>query len=136
MSVELSWHDEQQIIVYAKYLKGWTWEDLYVHALESRAMIDASPHNHCYMIADISESLIPKGSASLHGTNVMKNRHPKLRLVVITTPNTVVRAMVRVMVSLNSVTQQGMRIAASVEDAEQIIRDDQRQLIGESPDLI
>ena len=128
MNVEIRWHDDD-VTIYAKYLKGWTWDDYYISVDKSKQMMTESSSDNCYMIADMTESLIPRGAASAHGMNTMKNKHPKLRFVVIVTQNPVVRTMTQITIRLNKLMEQTVRVAATIEEAEHIILFDEEKLL-------
>ncbi|MDQ7025289.1 MAG: hypothetical protein Q9P01_14725 [Anaerolineae bacterium] len=132
MPVSIDWGNSKKTIIHIKFMSPWTWEEYYTANQNVFDLIDSVEHKVCLLI-DFTESnghLPP--SAFTHFRKAATSFHPRVRVIIVTSPRMM---LVKMMVSMvQKIGRVKLRIlfAQTTEEAYQVLE----HLLDEKPETI
>ena len=120
MPVQVEWDDEAHTTLYFAYSRPWTWDDYFQAIAHSQDLIARSPHM-VYTISDTSRAgPVPAGSITQLRRS-LQSLVPKTGGTVVIGVTPPIRAIVELFQRMNFPIARQWTIAASVDEARQII---------------
>jgi hypothetical protein len=122
MSIELLWDNEEKTILRHVYVGRWTWEELREKDADLKLML-ASVEHPVDMIIDMRESFfLPNGPTIGNLRNAERSLPPNARSVILVGGNLLTLLISRVMRLIPASGKRRFQIAASLEEAHELIR--------------
>ena len=129
MPVSIQWDNADKTIIYARY-EHWSWDDFY-NAVKESADLSLTVEHHVDIIAHLTDSVIPRGSAFSHSGAALKQNNDKLGLIVVVTSNSFILSLMQASSRIVPGWQKKYRISSTLEIARELIANErQKRLIA------
>jgi hypothetical protein len=120
MTVRFVWDNEAQTIFRYIFDVGWTWEDFFAAKRQANAIMDRVDHKFGVILHLPSENVIP-ADVIANTRNGLRNKHPNTAVIVVVSVRPFVRTMITTIRSTPPLSNTGLEIATSLEEAYAIV---------------
>ncbi len=127
MPVSIQWDNADKTIIYARY-ERWSWDDFY-NAVKESANLSLTVEHQVDIIAHLTDSVIPKGSAFSHSGAALKQNNDKLGLIVVVTSNRFILSLMQASSRIVPGWQKKYRISSTLENARELIANERQKSV-------
>lgn len=127
MPIFVQWDNPEKTIIYIRY-ERWTWDDYY-DALSESTVLSKTVEHPIDIIADLADSLVPKGGTISHAAAALKQDNPRVSLIVLVTPNRFVQSLTQISFRVLPDFKKKYRMVSTVEEARALIAREHRTLM-------
>lgn len=120
MRAEFDWYDDEQTVILAEIDGGWHFDDLLVIVAKVEDMMAMTDHI-VDVILDYSEAKMPTGNLVSVVQELVKTERPQLGLVTLVGMGMFINTILEAALKIFSKELSNFRVAASVDDAIQLI---------------
>lgn len=131
MPIFVQWDNPERTIIYIRY-ERWTWDDYY-DALRESAILSKTVDHPVDIIADLVDSLVPKGGTISHAAAALKQDNSRVGLIVLVTPNRFVQSLTQMSWRVLPDFKKKYRMTSTVELARELIAREREKFVGVSP---
>ncbi|MBZ0290862.1 MAG: hypothetical protein K8I30_24765 [Anaerolineae bacterium] len=122
MNITVNWDNDSHTIVRYTFCAAWAWEDFFVALEQAKALIDTAPGSvGVIMHADETRYMRLPASSLTHMRSILRNAHPKTRIIVIVLDNPYLSMMLNTLTRIAGTNGEKLKLVGTLEEARLII---------------
>lgn len=121
MAIEIKWDNQKHTIIYVTFPEEWTWDEYSAIDSITEPMLNSVAHK-VYYIADLRQTQrVPKGLRLDVAREILEFRHENSDLLVIVGMNTMIRALLDIVLMALGKVRTRIMIVDSMDEAYECI---------------
>jgi hypothetical protein len=120
MGIHVEWDNQTHTTIRQIFDQYWTWDDFYGAKQHVDTMIDAV-HQPVGIILDMPANVVMAPNALSHGKHYIDTEHPNLYLIVIVSPNQVLRMLYNLFGKVYPIATHHVRMVSNLDAARELL---------------